>query len=699
MRKIAVPFGLVLGVLLCATAAHANIFLKINDGIGGSLDGSGCAGGTGPCSKYHFLLSIPANATAADPTNTVDVSFSLVMTINCPSRPCTVYFPSGLLLSEGGGAASNDSFSFTDTNAGGPFARTTMFDSATSSDRVNLRGVLIQSLKPNLTLTITYGTQVGDFRTTFVTPYPATASMSGSFRDSSGIFAASSCGDANTLTGVSNPCVKLTIRVNGTTVSGQGASALATAAVPCNNAFPTTNPCGTGGTWSSDGGFSGVNDSNNMDCPVPCSPNSRGTLTAIFNNVGDTLQMAASAHGAMAKELPGDGGLEDNFLALKDSAEPLTGIWVGYTSANQICLGDPTSPLDNPNSGHSINNQSNINVSFYKVCGPYAPLTGAYDMLSILDPGASNGKLIGSALRAIKSSRVSLIAPAGLTLGGKGGIRVLSFTYDQQVGTPLTLPPGGSLSGNLNFADCAAGSTRVEIKLKDSKGNPVGTAKGFLGSVAPDFKSGCNNNEAIALDLIANGDARWDLSGLTGKLAVSTLQTFKQVQQGPTGNLLVDSVAFVNDHPTTDPTTTNHWVKLSEGNVNGILMSQSLQVVTNRTRSSDLPTEGVSFMVTRIVDDSSVNPNVLTNPPEIVLVIPSAGIPQLNIPPISNQGGKYSSNFNINVLSPPPHPNQVFTTSLCLNSSEDPRPLKDTSGWIPRGLCVPLQGMLFTSGN
>src|SRR5262249_36047701 len=158
-------------------------------------------------------------------------------------------------------------------------------------------------------------------------------------------------------------------------------------------------------------------------------------------------------------------------------------------------------------------------------------------------------QLAGSALEATKHARVSFIAPSGISLGGKKGISVLSFTFLQKVGS-LTLPPDGSLVGNVTFSDCGNGSTRVETRLKDSKGSPVGTAKGYAGS-SGDFKSLCQNTanplQPITLDFVNDLGARWDISGLTGKYMSLVPQTFAQLKQGASGSLIVDSVAFVND--------------------------------------------------------------------------------------------------------------------------------------------------------
>src|SRR5262249_32815347 len=225
--------GLGLAVLAFATASHARIFVIINDGVTG-LNGSNLTGcdsfqkndsNDPACFIGNFRLS--RFSPQLPDTDTINYQTDVMPLLGC--SPCTVYFPSASTTQQ-----STDTFAFSDTNPAGPFARIVKFDGATSADRISARGITVRALKPGLTLTFTYSTQNGDLRTVPFPPSPATAAMSGSFRNSSGIARAAACGDGTTSTSVGTPCVKLQIKVNGTTVDGQGVSAIASTAVPCN---------------------------------------------------------------------------------------------------------------------------------------------------------------------------------------------------------------------------------------------------------------------------------------------------------------------------------------------------------------------------------------------------------------------------------------------------------------------------------
>lgn len=700
MRKLALQLSLVLAVVASATASHANIFVKITDGTT-TLDGTTLNQSCVPLSSFPngcslsqapgFVVNQATDATS--PANAgLDVTDTMVL-LKCPTHPCTVFFPSGALTPQPG-----DTFKFADTNPTGPFARVVMFDSATSADRVSLRGIAITSLTAGKTLTLTYGTQVGDLRAQNFTPYPATAAMSGTFRTALGS-RATACSDGSTSTSVGTPCVELLIKVNGTTVDGQGSSAVATTAVPCNNSFPTVNPCGTGGSWSTTGSFSGVNDTNNMDCPSTCTPTSRGILTVVFKGASETLNLAASAHGAISSKSAQDGGLEENFLALAD--ELGGNRWVPYTAANQRCQAVPKAPSTNDT--RNINNNSNLPLSFELWCGFFAPLTSGtgVSLLSIVDQAESNliGNLTGSQKPTSQTtqndaSRVGFLPAAG-QLAVKG-ITVLSLTYDVFVGTG---PSGNSSLGNLNFTDCTAGSLRVEFQLLDSKTRaPVGTANVYLGSNSADhFQSLCNGFEStIGTDLVNNPDARVDTSGLAGNLASPCCITFKKFQQGSTGQLLVRKMSLIVDHgigvpltpcsPSDTSACANHMVTFFDGNVNGFTALSSLQIVTGVTRTFDLSTDGVNIMITKLSDPTAPASYQATLP-KIVTIVPSTDI--------TINGGKYTSSVNVNALEP--NSGATYAVSLCPNGSAiDPilNPLQDTSGaWRPQGICIPDQAI------
>jgi len=721
MRKIAVQLGFVLAILALATTSHARIFVNISDGTN-SLNGSnmtGCQVLDDPsCFVANFRLSRPSLALA---DSTLDQNDSMPL-LFC--SPCIVYFPSGARTQQAG-----DTFEFKDSNQAGPFARVVKFDGATSADMIRLRGVQIRSLTANRTLVLTYATQNGDLRTVFSNPYPATAAMSGSFQTSLG-GRASACGalsgsspptssDINT---VSAPCVKLEIKVNGTTADGQGVSSVATIAVPCSP-LTTSNPCGTAGSWTqADGSFVGVNDSQNMSCATPCTVNSRGVLTVVFKNANETLTMAASAHGAVGNRASQRGGLEENFLSLGDEETTLqpttwTNRWVAYTGANRLCKAVATGSTITP--GNNFNNQATLTSTFELWCGflqpPPAPPNG-YEMLSIVDLNEVTPANIstgpwgtpGNEIYLNDASRVTYL-PVGGSLLVKN-ISELSFSYSVKTGP---FPSGDNRVGVVSAEDCRNGSLRVELELQDFKTSPpspAGTAKVYLGTTNK-FQNTCQTFEdLIGSDLVGNRDARVDTSQVVG--GSTNLLTFKQFQ-GKFGSLRVRKVAFVNDYgngynwdygtngqpatlcgPTNTSACRNHRVTFFDGRVNGVTASSSLQVVSPDAtfrKVSNLPTSGVSMVIRKLTSNGQplANPEV-----KVVLRDCAPDAPPSCVPDIVVNGQQFRGKTGIQSLQPDTNFPTKYSIDLCLNGQEEGIP--STNPPTPTGLCIPDQTILTT---
>ena len=652
MRKLFLSLCCALALLTTAPVADAAIFVRITDGTI-TVDGLLTATRGG--------LNL-AKASLA-PADTLDATDTLTV-LTCAVRPCTVFFPSGAATAQAG-----DSFKLQDVSSTS-LGRVEKFDSGASADRVSLKGLKITSLVAGKVLTLTYGTQAGDLRalsSTQATSYAATAAMSGSFKTGAGL-RATACLAGTTSTEVGTPCARLTLAVNGTTVDGQGTTAISTVSVPCNNSFPSVNPCGTNGIWTASlGTFSGVNDSKSISCPSTCLPVQVGTLVAQFNGVNEVLQLTASAHGGFANVTDENGGVEETALALVN--ELGANRWVTFSAAVERCRAEPKSPAINDT--RNINNSSTLPISFELWCGIYTPAGSAgIPLVSLVDtpllPGAAN-------TRYEASRETFLPAPGQLALKD---ITNLSYVYDVFVGTEPN--PVDSRLGPLTYADCKNGSLRLEIELLDSKGVNVGVVKVYLGSNASDnFKSACNGFEDIGLNILSNPDARVDTSGLAGNLASACCLTFGQLQKGQLGKYLVRKIAFVVSPgtPAANPAE-NYKVTFFDGNVtgNGISVSalSSLQLVTGVARSFDLITNGVSIVITKLTG----------NNPGIVKVVRSQDI-------VIN-GGKFTTSVAINDMSP--ESGADYSVSLCPNGAEQTDPNLPVN--TPLGICISDQARL-----
>jgi hypothetical protein len=679
MRRLLFSLGVALLVLTSATASPAQtiprIFVTISDGVNPTVSGLALpAAPTAPPTYFKGGLILgqdspkPASTVTTDVTNTLNI-------LKCTTPPCTVHFPSGNVAPTA--PLSNDTFTIQDVSATNR-ARVEKFDSVASADRVSFKGVKITSRVPGRVLTITYGVQSGALRdlTSTSTSYTGTAALSGTFKTATGL-RATACNAGTTSANVADSCVKLSVALNGTTVNGAGATAVATVSVPCSNAFPTVNPCGTNGSYTAAlGSFTGVNDVKSISCASVCRPTQVGTVTAEFNGTGEVLQLTASANGGMANIPDEAGGLEEVHLTL---AEDLgSNRWIAYTAANERCQAVPKAPTINDT--RNITNNSNLPISFEYHCGFFVPLQSGEGLalVSIVDPPAEK-ELAGSAATRNDAARVGFLpAPGGLQVRN---ISVFNLSYDVVEGTA---PSGNNTLGDLEFADCTAGSLRVELDLRDDQGVPKGIARVYLGSEAPDnFRSGCNGFESIGTDLVNNPDARVDLSGLVGNLAAPCCNTFKKFQTGQTGQLRVRRISLIVDHGLDDPlpyqVPANHRIVFNDGNVNGVTARSSLQIVTGFARTVDLSTNGVSIAITKLTSPS-VGPSFV---PVVVKVIPSSQI-------VIN-GGKFTTSVNVNQLQP--ESGAQYTVSLCPNGAESDAGLGAPAN-TPLGLCIPDQAFM-----
>ena len=639
MRKLFLSVGCALILLATATVSDAadRIFVTITDGTTPRTADIG-----------SLRLSKPSVAPPPGTTNVTDT-----LTVLSCSWPCQVGFPSGSVP-----PAPADTFIFEHASSASA-ARVEKFDSGASADRVSLKGIKITSRVAGRVLTVNYGTEAGALRvltSTQAASYNVTAAMSGSFRVGTSLTKASACKLGTLSTDMDTAieaCVRLSVAFNGTTVNGQGNTVSTTVSVPCNSSFPTVNPCG-GGLWtpSNGGSFTGITDGKSISCPSTCSPVQVGTLVARFNGTGEVLLLTASTHGALSNVTDENGGVEETALAL--ASEIGANRWVTFSAATERCRAEFKAPAINAT--RNINDQSNIPISTEYWCGILSPATQGVPLVSLGDTML----LPGAAGTRYEASRVAFLPAAGqLQLKN---ITALNFAYDLVVGPESN--PFDSRLGPLTYSPCKDGSLRLEIQLLDSKGVDLGALKVYLGNIAADnFKSCDELATSLISNIVTNPDARVDPSGLLENLDAPCCVTFANAKSGQLGKFLVRKIAFIVSRPVSpaldpdEPFFDNFKVTFHDGTVtgNGITVSaqSSLQVVTGVTRSLDLSTNGVSFVITKLSSPTDAELG-------IVKVIRSTDI-------VIN-GGKFTTSVNVNDIQP--ESGAQYGISLCPNGAE-----------------------------
>ena len=672
MRKLWLTMLCTLAFLGTATVSEAKIFVNISDGTtNGTIDAK--ASTTVPFIKLGLTLSrlITPPVLNADTTTTLNI-------LTCATRPCTVFFPSGAATQQTG-----DTFKIQDV-ASNNLARIEVLDAATSSDRISFKGVKFTSLVAGKVLTVTYGTTLPvpgtisptDLRvltSTQASSYFVSAAFSGFFRTSAGLRAtACKAGTATTdMDDSSDACARLSVTLNGTGVDGQGNSVSATVAVACNNSFPTLNPCGTNGSWTSTTGtFTGVNDGKSLSCPSTCAPIQVATLTGKFNGANEVLQLTASLNGVMANVTDENGGVEDAALAL--AGEVGLNRWVTTSANTERCKAVPKAPTTNDT--RNITNNSSLPISFEYWCGQFSPAGGAGIQLVSL---ADTLLLPGAASTRYSASRETFLPEPGSLQFKNIGTLILSYN----VFTSATVIDSRLNPVSFNSQGCQDGSIRLEIQLVDTNGVDQGTVKVYLGSTPGTLFNFTNGCAAVPqpVDIVGNADARVDLSGLVGNLSSPCCVKFSDAQKGSVGNQRVRRIAFVVGRevaPVAAPETDeNYGVQFLDANVNGITAASSLQTVTNLVRKTDLSTNGVSIAITKLTSPTN-------QPTGVVAVIPSS---QVTI-----NGGKFTASINVNQMAA--ESGASYAISLCPNGTEQNDPGLDPNTVI--GNCIADQGQM-----
>jgi len=117
------------------------------------------------------------------------------------------------------------------------------------------------------------------------------------------------------------------------------------------------------------------------------------------------------------------------------------------------------------------------------------------------------------------------------------------------------------------------------------------------------------------------------------------------------------------------PGLNNQKVTFLDGNVNGITAASTLETVTNPQRTFDLPTTGVSMVITKLTGSGTGVVKVILNP----------GI----------NGGEYRTQVNVNELFPEPD-GTTYSIDLCLSGAASPGLPPNT----PIGICIPTQAIM-----
>jgi len=387
-----------------------------------------------------------------------------------------------------------------------------------------------------------------------------------------------------------------------------------------------------------------------------------GTLTGRFNGANEVLQLTASLNGLISNVTDQNGGLEEVAIALADEV-PLNR-WVTTSAKAELCKGVPKSPTTNDT--RNITNGSSLPISFEYWCGKYSAAGAAgVPLVSLADtaliPGAGSAKYMAS-------RETFLPTPPGAQNAGLQFKKITTLTLSYQVAVGQESNPIDTRLGLLTYAGCQDGSIRLEIQLEDSSGVDKGTMKVYLGDVSP-FKSGCENFDGTAVDILNNSDARVDASGILVNNPPLGLVTFGSVRTGTIGNLFVRKIAFIVDRGVSGVDTTDNFkATFVDGNVNGITAQSSLQVVTDQVRVTPTSTNGVYIVVTKLDGTNNVG---------VVKVIPPSDI-------VIN-GGKYTT--SVKVVDIFAESGAPFAISLCPNGVEtgfnpdSPNPVV--------GICIP----------
>lgn len=609
-------------------------------------DGTSTVSPTNP--KPGFNLSMPS---PAGQTTTMHL-------LICSSRPCIVYFPSGLTSPQTG-----DIFMFRDACGPNPLptcptapfnptsqvARVVKTDSP-STDKIELKGLQVTALPGVIDkkVTVIFETESGDLATVPSGSYPWVAALVGTFTKkpphtvggNGGLTAACPNPDLGlTDPQLLNPCSRLWLGINGVTVNDIGPMAIGTVSIPCKNG--RINPCArVGGGYYSTGTFN-TYESASITFSTSTNPVHKAMLyEMIYKDKDQTHAVANSGIVAMSRLTEEEFGVEGVFYSL---ANELGGnFWVAFTAGNELYRAAPRIE-----EAQKISDLE-VPIAFELEQGNWLPVSKGVTLTSIVTDEALT---ITERARNNRSYASFIAQPMKLQWKN---VNLLRLVYQVSVDDSDS---GDPRLGKLTFSDCVNASFRLRVALTSVDGGDAGNLVINLGS-AQQFTSGCATAAATlsGSNLVQNKDPRGDPSFLLEKFARPCCMTVKDSQaQAAYGNLVVRSVSVVVDQGWSNKPVANYKVNLLEAMVNGIKATPSLRVAGNYKPLSDLPDDGRSMVITKL-NGSQIAPIVIGNEA------------------IQNDGSRLHTRVPVELLSP--DPGSRYRVDLCLFG----------------GRCVPNQG-------
>jgi hypothetical protein len=454
------------------------------------------------------------------------------------TAPCSVGFPSGATP-----PSTGDTYTIADISSTNR-ARIEKIDvpsggTATSGpDSVTLRGVKIFARTATArTFTLSYSTATGDLSTITSSTgnYIFAAKIKGQFRTDTTSPIDGLSGSIPTTcdaTNLGNPCVRLSVQVNGLTVAGQ--DPIVTTSIPCSTTTSATSYCGSGGSYNP-GLIAGdqflSSDSETVGCGTTCAPRWVSTLTVRTNAINQVLTLSNSVGTGLVPATPDD--VIDLAAAL---GEPGIDFWVWYCgqkSGVQPYRVTGLPPFGNPGRTRSAN--ATFPMKFTLEKGQVLPATGGIPrFLSIDDP--AEVALPPAEQLANDACSVSWV-PSPSTRPKFSQISQLNLNFTDFVGG--TADSGNPLLGDLLFSACEA-CFRVEIQLVNDSGVSQGTLVVYTGAEAGNFYRH-NDVSTSPLVLVSDPGLRVDAQAMNDPN--SCCITFAAAQGNNNyGKLLVKSI-------------------------------------------------------------------------------------------------------------------------------------------------------------
>ncbi len=585
MKRAILPILFLMLTLVPIASYAASINVTISDGT------TTLTPDTAGVLDRGFSLSGTATAGLTDTLNILALTASVGG--NCIA-PCTRHFPSGNAVAQTG-----DTFKIQDISSTN---RARVIKTDASTDKIEIKGIKVTSTASGTgkTLKITFGTTVGAFNSVPFGTYAGGASLKGSYRQGTAI--------ANACTfGVSTPCVKQTMQVQGVTLNGQGGiTGLWTVSVPCSTTDSSTAPCGTGGSWNPQltlGDQFFANDTSSLTITTNnCTPDSTGNCPVVHKG---TLEVTATAGNQLFTStnsatqyfagvtVEDPSGLAGILAGI--AGEAGAGVWAGYDSCVSAYRAVWRPPLTNET--RNIQNNASLPVKAAVERAIFGPATGGLRVVSILDGDES---LPSQDQRCNDSGYVVFVPGSSLKFSD---VNTVILNYDVITGIASS---GDTRLGDLSFEDCSnAAEIRLEITL-EKDGVSAGKLLVYLGSDSPtNFKKNCDNPSLTGVNLVTQDTAaRVDPSKLTIDAQPCCIPWSEAKKNSDYGKFLVKAITLVVDKGS-PASSANHQVNFTSGNVNGVSSTGALLTATGNFQSTcEIPPDGRQIQFFKLVGNN-----------------------------------------------------------------------------------------------